>query len=501
MLGNLRARLIVSFTLVVAGAVVLAGMGALFLLRDEQEASARERFGRHAEPANERVASLLAGGVPLADVREMLDDRAEALDIRFVLLDNDLLVVYDSDALLEGQYILSFENRDLQLVNDNGSRYKWANYNGVDRDLTLFAPPPVVPSGDFAAPSYQVIVAVPESQLSSAWLELAPRLGLAGVIALVIAVSVAFFVSRSISDPLARITQASVQMAQGNYDVHIPFGGHDEVGRLSEAFNHMAREVSSSQRMMKDLLANVSHELKTPLTSIQGFSQAMLDGAITDEEAFRESCGIINEEANRMRSLVDDLLLLSQIESGQTTMEHAHVDLGSLLERTLERFQWALRNAGVTSGMNIDWLPAIHGDERRLERVFSNLVENAVRHTPRGGTITISAIAKRGGETSIGVHNTGSFIAPDDLPRVFERFFQVDRARARKGGSSGLGLSIVAEIVEAHGGRVHAVSDAERGTEFIVSFPGATARNGRHGQLPAANTTKTPRAKKREAPA
>ena len=447
MLGNLRARLIVSFTLVVAGAVIMAGLGALFLLRDEQEASARERFGRHAEPANERVASLLAGGVPLADVREMLADRAEALD----------------------------------------------------RDLTLFAPPTVVPEGDFAAPSYQTLVAVPESQLSSAWLELAPRLGLAGVIALVIAVSVAFFVSRSISDPLARITQASVQMAQGNYDVHIPFGGRDEVGRLSEAFNHMAREVNSSQRMMKELLANVSHELKTPLTSIQGFSQAMLDGAITDEEAFRESCGIINEEANRMRVLVDDLLLLSQIESGQTTMEHAHVDLGSLLERTLERFQWALRNAGITAGMNIDWLPAIHGDERRLERVFSNLVENAVRHTPPGGTITISAIAKRGGELSIGVHNTGSFIAPEDLPRVFERFFQVDRARARKGG---LGLSIVAEIVEAHGGRVHAVSDAGRGTEFIVTLPGATQPNGRHGQVPALGTTKVQQsAKKREAPA
>lgn len=502
MLGNLRARLIVSFTLVAAGAVIMAGLGALFLLRDEQEASARERFGRHAEPANERVASLLAGGVGLADVREMLADRAEALDIRFVLLDDDLLVVYDSEGQLEGRYILSFENRDLQLVNDNGSRYKWANYDGPDRDLTLFAPPPVVPEGDFAAPSYQTLVAVPESQLSSAWLELAPRLGLAGVIALVIAVSVAFFVSRSISDPLARITQASVQMAQGNYDVHIPFGGRDEVGRLSEAFNHMAREVNSSQRMMKELLANVSHELKTPLTSIQGFSQAMLDGAITDEEAFRESCGIINEEANRMRVLVDDLLLLSQIESGQTTMEHAHVDLGSLLERTLERFQWALRNAGITAGMNIDWLPAIHGDERRLERVFSNLVENAVRHTPPGGTITISAVAKRGGELSVGIHNTGSFIAPEDLPRVFERFFQVDRARARKGGSSGLGLSIVAEIVEAHGGRVHAVSDAGRGTEFIVTLPGATAPNGRHGQVPALGTTKVQQsAKKREAPA
>jgi signal transduction histidine kinase len=227
---------------------------------------------------------------------------------------------------------------------------------------------------------------------------------------------------------------------------------------------------------MKDLLANVSHELKTPLTSIQGFSQAMLDGAITSDEDFRESGRIINEEANRMRALVEDLLLLSRMELGQLSMEHKHVELAPMIEETLERFQWAIRDAGIQSGTHMEYIPPVHGDARRLEQVFSNLIENAVRHTPQGGVITISAMTLRNGDVSIGVHNTGSVIPPEDLPRVFERFFQVDRARTRKGGSSGLGLAIVAEIVEAHGGNVRVVSDVDRGTEFIVTLPSATPR-------------------------
>jgi signal transduction histidine kinase len=347
------------------------------------------------------------------------------------------------------------------------------------------APASASSGGPFEPLQYQALVAVPASQLSQAWLELAPRLALAGAIALAVAFLVAYFISRSISGPLARITQASVQMAQGNYEVHIPITGEDEVGRLSQAFNAMAREVNSSQRMMRDLLANVSHELKTPLTSIQGFSQAMLEGEIKSDEEFRESSRIINEEATRMRALVDDLLLLSQIESGQMAMQHKHVDLEALLESTLERFQWAIRDAGIESGLHVDRLPEVHGDERRLEQVFSNLIENAVRHTPPGGRITVSAFPLRDGQASIGIHNTGSFIPMEDLPRVFERFFQVDRARARKGGSSGLGLSIVREIVEAHGGSVRAVSTPADGTEFIVILPAATAQEARNGRAPA----------------
>ncbi len=497
MLGSLRARLTISFALVVALAVFLAGIGALFLLRDQQQATVRERYGRFAEPLNLTVSGLLANHNSLSTIEAAMDANAREFGVRVLLVDQDLKVVYDSQGKLSQQYILSFENPSIGVSSTSGARYKAAGYEAAN--LELFAPPTM---GEPQSPQYIALVAVPAGQLGSAWLDLAPRLAVASAIALVVSFMVSYFISRSISGPLRRITQASMQMAQGNYDVHIPIKGEDEVGRLAEAFNGMAMEVSRSQRTMKDLLANVSHELKTPLTSIQGFSQAMLDGAVTSDEEFRESGRIINEEANRMRALVDDLLLLSRMEMGQVPMEHKHVELGPMLEQTLDRFQWAFRDAGIQSGTRIEYVPPVHGDARRLEQVFSNLIENAVRHTPPGGVITVSALALRNGEVSIGVHNTGSVIPQEDLPRVFERFFQVDRARARKGGTSGLGLAIVREIVEAHGGKVRVVSDAARGTEFIVTLPSATQTEPRPGRSRAKTAARTKRpGKGREAPA
>ena len=492
MLGSLRARLIVSFALVVGLAVFLAGAGALFLLRDQQQETARERYGRVAEPLNIRVTAMLERGDSVAQVKDFLTTAADESKVRVVLLDQDLLVVFDSERHLEGKYVLSFEN-NAKLVDSAGAHYRWTNYDTDGAHLTLFTSPPPSPSSQFAAPTYEALVAIPQSQLASAWLELVPRLALAGLIALTVSFIVSYFISRSISGPLARITQASIQMAGGNYDVHIPIRGEDEVGRLSEAFNAMAKQVNGSQRMMKDLLANVSHELKTPLTSIQGYSQAILDGAVSTEEDFKESSRIINEEANRMRALVDDLLLLSQIESGQAAMTHTHVNLAALLERALERFQWSLRDGGIESGLHVASIPDVHGDARRLEQVFSNLIENATRHTPRGGMVTIASVRLADGSVQASVHNTGSVIPPEDLPRVFERFFQVDRARARKGGSSGLGLSIVSEIVEAHGGTVRAESSEAYGTEFIVTLPNPLKSDVRNGRVAMIEETKPKR--------
>jgi signal transduction histidine kinase len=246
---------------------------------------------------------------------------------------------------------------------------------------------------------------------------------------------------------------------------------------------HDVTELRRLESVRRDFVTNVSHELKTPLTSIQGFSQAIVDGVVSSPDDVKEYSRTIYEESDRMRALVDDLLLLSQIESGQVSMQHAHVDLPALLTRTVERFQWAVRDAGIESRVSIEPIAAVHGDERRLEQVFSNLLQNAVRHTPHSGTITISARTLPGGHVSVGVHNTGSVIPKEDLPRVFERFFQVDRARARKGGSSGLGLSIVNEIVEAHGGTVRAVSSETGGTEFIVILPSDQMSDVRNGRL------------------
>jgi signal transduction histidine kinase len=290
-------------------------------------------------------------------------------------------------------------------------------------------------------------------------------------------------------------------MARGNYDQNIAGYGSEEVSRLARAFNNMASEVSRSHRTLREFLANVSHELKTPLTSVQGFSQAMIDGALQEPEDYAEAAKIINDEAVRMRGLVDDLLYLSQVEAGQVVLQSEDINPTQLLEQTRERFQRRAEQAEITIAVQPGTTAWLKADPRRIEQALANLVDNAVRHTPRGGRITLRSSALEG-EMRLSVHNTGSFIPTDVLPHIFERFFQVDPVKSRANGNTGLGLAITNEIVEAHGGRVEVHSSEAAGTEFIISLqldrtanPAAWARANGNGNTasPAENGHSAPR--------
>ena len=308
-----------------------------------------------------------------------------------------------------------------------------------------------------------------------------------GLVTTVISTLVALLISRSITGPISQVTVAAEEMARGNYDHHIPTGGNDEVGRLAATFNVMARDVGNSHRLLRDFLANVSHDLRTPLTSIQGFSQAMLEGTIQTPEEYADAAQIINDESARMRRLVEDLLYLSKIESGQVNMERLALDLSDLLRSCTRRFTWLAEQNGLRLSVDVSGAARVSGDGHYLEQVFANLLDNAMRHTPTNGEITVRAWMDRSPTvdgwspsiprlnaphvTYVAVHNSGSSIAPEDLPRIFERFFQVDRSRSKAANGSGLGLAIVREIVQAHGGAVAVRSQVGEGTEFLVVLP------------------------------
>jgi signal transduction histidine kinase len=519
MLRSLSSRLIFAFAALIVFSVVLSAGAALFLLREQRQEDAEEGVGRLARPVLLATALLEQSGFTEDEIRAALRGYADAFDVRILRVDDDGRVVTDTDAKLSGQMVTALDETNFDVVERGGETFRMARRSFGGENLLVVAPPERtlslesdslvdlmslvfsaqtadIPSDVLAqqaealaqdpagrtivpSPRYTPLVAVPAAEVTAAWRDLLGPLAIAGAVALLASILVAVVISRSISRPLARITQAAQEMAHGRYDQSLEVRGQDEVARLSDAFNAMARQVSQSHQMMRDLLANVSHELKTPLTSIQGFSQALEEGAIDSREEAGEAAKIINEEAQRMRRLVDDLIDLSQLESGQAPVQLQPLDVADLLRVCARRFEWQLRESGVTLRLDVNGLPAIEGDEGRLEQAFSNLIDNAVRHTPAGGTITVGARAANG-NARVAVHNTGSYIPKDDQSRVFERFFRVDRNRARVPGY-GLGLAIVSEIIHAHGGAITLESDQEKGTTFIVSLPlpaGAHARNG-----------------------
>ena len=486
MFRTLRIKLAVAFAMITLLSIVAVGAGSLFLLRDHEIKSATQRTGDLLPPEAQQIGMLASRGVSQVRIDGYLRQRADQLHVRFILLDGDSQVLLDTDGKQSGTFTkLAAGKSGRNLPNS----YHVTAYQEGPEHYVLFTQPSgaltlqgqrtVIPT------QFNLLMLVPETSITSAWTDLAPRLITAGGVALVASLGLALLIARSISRPLAGITRASEAMARGNYEQQIPVKGRDEIARLARSFNGMAAQVSGSDRMMRDLLANVAHELKTPLTSIQGFSQALADGTLQTPDEHSTAARIINDESERMRRLVNDLLYLSQIESGQIPLELQPTDVGMLLNESAERVHWQLSGSDkrmITE--SAEGLPPVSADPRRMEQVIANLLDNAMRYTPDGGEVRLSATQFDEGHVRIDVHNSGSYIAPVDLDRIFERFYQVDRSRRRNGHNGGLGLAIARQIVTALGGQISARSDPKTGTTFSVSLP--IASGAPYAKVPAA---------------
>jgi signal transduction histidine kinase len=297
---------------------------------------------------------------------------------------------------------------------------------------------------------------------------------LSGAIAFALSTLFALWLARTLSRPLQRIAIAAERVAAGDYSTSLEIAVPDEARRLAESFNAMTRAVAASQRSQRDFVANVSHELKTPLTSIHGFAQAILDGTASDEAAIQRAATVVHDEADRLSRMVHKLLDLSRLESGDISMSWNSVDLAALLHSCADRFSLLAGHRDITLYTDMPDETQIIGDGDRLLQVFTNLIDNAIKYTSDDGRVTLS-LKEMADTVSISIADTGIGIPEADLSRIFERFYRVDKSRSRDAGgqstSTGLGLAIAAEIVRAHGGRIEVESILDVGTRFTVTLP------------------------------
>lgn len=295
----------------------------------------------------------------------------------------------------------------------------------------------------------------------------------AGIIAFLLAVFLAYLISRSVSKPLQKLAGAAQAIASGHYNQQIPLEGPDEVQTVANSFNTMSTQVQATQQAQRDFVANVSHDLKTPLTSIQGWSQAMLDGMVLSPNQQQNAVSIIHSEAGRMTRMVNELLDLAKLESGQLQLNRQPVDLPQLLEQVHRNLSLPAQEKAIQFTLSCQPVPLVSGDSDRLMQIFTNLVDNALGHTPAGGQVQLSLTLHSEKSVNVVVQDTGAGISADKLPRIFERFYQVEKSRARTQDRRGfgLGLAIVRELVQAHGGTIFAQSELGKGTAFIVRLP------------------------------
>lgn len=273
---------------------------------------------------------------------------------------------------------------------------------------------------------------------------------------------------RQITSPLQSVSQAAEAIAAGQLGRRVHVNTQDEIGRLAQSFNRMAESLSHAEIQRRNMVADIAHELRTPLTVVQGGLEAMLDGVY---DLSPENVASIHQQTTLLGRLVADLRDLALAEAGELRLDWKPLDLKALVAQANEGLQSQAQDKGVTLQVDMQHdLPTIRGDEERLQQVLFNLLSNALRHTPTGGTITTRAEPKED-NVVVRVQDTGSGISPDDLPHVFERFYRVDRSRARGTGGSGLGLTIAKRIVEAHGGQIWADSWLGAGSTFSFSLP------------------------------
>ncbi|MCX6048813.1 MAG: ATP-binding protein [Chloroflexi bacterium] len=294
---------------------------------------------------------------------------------------------------------------------------------------------------------------------------------LAGLVAGVVAVLLAGLLVRQITHPLATLTQASSQIADGDLMVRVPVQSKDELGKLAATFNRMAGSLETQEKLRRNLMADIAHELRTPLAGIQGTVEALEDGIFPPTA---ENFAAIHEQVILLNRLVEDLRTLANAEAGQLALDLAPLDLMALVQRQVAAFQSQANSHQIGLALQVaDNLPPIQGDGQRLGQVLNNLLDNALRHTPANGNVTVKVAAEPSG-IGLTVTDSGEGIAAADLSHVFDRFYRADPSRHRATGGAGLGLAIVRQLVEAHGGKVEATSPPagrSQGSAFHLFLP------------------------------
>lgn len=288
------------------------------------------------------------------------------------------------------------------------------------------------------------------------------------LIGAVIALVLGVILSRTLTRPIRELTQATHAVSEGDLSQQVPVRSKDELGELAQAFNKMSSELSRSVNARKQMTADIAHELRTPLSLILGHAEAVHDGVLPPT---RENFEIIREEATRLEHLVNDLRTLSHADAGELSMQLQTIGPQRLINEVASLYQYQAQRKNINFELDIaPALPSIEVDPGRITQVLTNILDNAIRHTPEGGRILLTAKEVHN-MVELAVQDSGPGLEIKDIDRIFERLYQVDPSRQRNDGGSGLGLAIVKSIVQAHGGQVSAESEPGAGLKVKIRLP------------------------------
>ena len=444
-ISSLQFRLIMGFTLVLVLALASVGVYVAFAAQRQVE-----EFDRKVEEArNRRLEQLVARSYLRQRAREEIQSTLEQAGILF---DRRILVT----------------DQRGKIIGDSGSRHgkpwnpgplglRYLPLKIGDEELGSIVVAPSDASESIPDP--------PVSQVTSALNSSLIWTGLAAGAAGIVLISV---VSRRILVPVRTLSSAAERLGRGNLSERVSASGPNEIKRLADSFNTMAENLEAADRQRRNLVADVAHELRTPVSNIQIHLEAMEDGLLETDTAIER----IRWQSSQLATLIEDLRLLSMAEAGNLQLNLESCSLGELLSQSVDTVRAKAEAKGVSTSLRVpEDLPVVRIDKTRISQVMANLLDNAIFHTPNRGSVTVTAMVKDRSRIEVTVADTGEGIPADVIHLVFERLYRVDPSRTRATGGTGLGLTIARQLIKLHGGTIRAENTQGEGTRFVFELP------------------------------
>jgi len=475
---SVRSQIAVTFFVV--SALVIAVLGVF--LSFEIEKYYFDRLLANLRTETNVIAALMqesaSRGVSRSDAKRDLSAFAAASQMRITLVDSDGVVVYDSsvpDSLLP-----TLENHadrpEIIEASHAGTGANVRSSKSIRHDLVYVARKVALAGGSTGAfPKLQYVrLSVELTEVNRIMYEIRFKIVIASIIILAMVMIVSQLVSRRLTKPLIEIAEMVNEIKAGNLDQKLPVRSRDEIGRLAGLINEMTDKLKADieqlkklERVRTEFLGNVSHELRTPIFSLKGFLETLLEGAIDDPAVNKTFIEKAYHHANRLDILLSDLIEISRIESGEMKMSFRYFDCVSILRNLSADFSdsAAKKKQRLVVEAPTDTEVLVLGDKERLRQALGNIVDNAIKYSAEGATTTVS-LKESDHSVTLSISDTGSGIEEVHLPRIFERFYRVDKTRSRDVGGTGLGLAIAKHIVEAHGTKIAVSSQVGKGSTF-----------------------------------
>ncbi len=458
---SVAGRLFLSYLAVVGVGLLVAALAVGGLLFTYENDQTRLRLVELATPFQTAIQAGVRDGKQPREILDGLAEQAGAADARLLIISPNggnantaRRVLIDSQGSLLNTRFPTSDQGNIGQFTQNGVTW-------------IFVQQPLQRAASGAGGLGTIVVARPRAVYSDTVRALLPPLVIAGLVSAGFALIVAGVLAGTITRPLRDLAAKTRAFAAGDHAARVSPAGPSEVRELGGAFNEMAGEIERARGSEQAFLADISHELRTPLTSIQGFAQAIVEGEASGEGVTR-AAGIIHRESRRLVRMVEGLLQVAKLEAGASEMARDAIDPAVLLRTAVGALELQADTAGVRFELAIEHVPAIVGDADRLSQLFINVLDNAMKHAPRGSAVAVSA-ARADSEVVIRVCDAGPGLPAGDAERLFARFYRGDSAQRTEG--AGLGLAIAHAVAQAHGGSIGARTADGGGAEFVIRLP------------------------------